>query len=76
MERRFVRKGGLLMSGTDPTGFGGVIPGFSARRQIELMVQGGFTFPQAVQISTLNGARFALHPHPRALRVEQRSAED
>jgi imidazolonepropionase-like amidohydrolase len=58
MERRFVRKGGLLMSGTDPTGFGGVIPGFSARRQIELMVQGGFTFPQAVQISTLNGARF------------------
>jgi imidazolonepropionase-like amidohydrolase len=58
MERRFVHKGGLLMSGTDPTGFGGVIPGFSARRQIELMVQGGFTFPEAVQVSTLNGARF------------------
>jgi enamidase len=58
MQRRFVRKGGLLMSGTDPTGFGGVIPGFSARRQIELMVQGGFSFPEAIQISTLNGARF------------------
>jgi enamidase len=26
MQRRFVRKGGLLMAGTDPTGFGGVIP--------------------------------------------------
>jgi imidazolonepropionase-like amidohydrolase len=57
-QRRFVRKGGVLLAGTDPTGFGGVIPGFSARRQLELMVQGGFTFPAAVQICTLNGARF------------------
>ena len=58
MQQRFVRKGGLLMAGTDPTGFGGVIPGFSARRQLQLMVQGGFPFPQALQICTLNGARF------------------
>jgi enamidase len=58
MQRRFVRKGGLLMAGTDPTGFGGVIPGFSVRRQLELMMQGGFPFPQALQICTLNGARF------------------
>jgi enamidase len=58
MQRRFVRKGGLLMAGTDPTGFGGVIPGFSARRQLHLMVQGGFPFSEALQICTLNGARF------------------
>jgi hypothetical protein len=57
MQQRFVRKGGMLMAGTDPTGFGGVIPGFSARRQLELMVRGGFPFPQALQICTLNGAR-------------------
>jgi imidazolonepropionase-like amidohydrolase len=58
MQRRFVVAGGLLMSGTDPTGYGGVLPGFSARQQLALLVKGGFTFPQAVQISTLNGARF------------------
>jgi enamidase len=46
------------MAGTDPTGFGGVIPGFSARRQLHLMVQGGFPFSEALQICTLNGARF------------------
>ena len=58
MERRFVDMGGVLLSGTDPTGYGGVVPGWSARRQVQLLVEGGFTFPQAVKISTLNGARY------------------
>ena len=58
MQRRFVRMGGLLLSGTDPTGYGGVVPGFAAQRQLELLVKGGFTVPEAVQISTLNGARY------------------
>ena len=59
LEKRFVEAGGLLMGGSDPTGYGGVIPGFSSKRQIELLVQAdGFTFPQAVKIMSLNAARF------------------
>ena len=59
LEKRFVEAGGLLMGGSDPTGYGGVIPGFSSKRQIELLVQAdGFTFPQAVRIMSLNAAKF------------------
>ncbi|HEY0411584.1 MAG TPA: amidohydrolase family protein [Allosphingosinicella sp.] len=58
MERRFVAMGGTLLAGTDPTGYGGVVPGWSARRQVQLLVEGGFTFPDALKIATLNGARY------------------
>ncbi len=58
LERMFADAGGTLLSGTDPTGYGGVLPGFSAKRQIELLVEEGFSFPQALRISTLNGAVF------------------
>lgn len=58
MERRFVDMGGTLLAGTDPTGIGGIIPGWAASRQVELMVEAGFPLPQAVQIATLNGARY------------------
>jgi enamidase len=59
LEKKFVEAGGLLMAGSDPTGYGGVIPGFSSKRQIELLVQAdGFTFPRAVEIMSLNAARF------------------
>ena len=58
VERRFVAMGGLLLSGSDPTGVGGVVPGFSARREFSLLVAGGFSIPQAVRIMTLNGATF------------------
>jgi enamidase len=58
LEKMFVEAGGTLLSGTDPTGYGGVVPGFSGKRQVELLVEAGFGFPQALQISTLNGARF------------------
>jgi enamidase len=59
LEKKFVEAGGLLMGGSDPTGYGGVIPGFSSKRQIELLVQtDGFTFPQAMEIMSLNAARF------------------
>jgi enamidase len=57
-EKMFVDAGGLLISGTDPTGYGGVIPGFSGKREVELLVEAGFTFPQALKIATLNGARY------------------
>lgn len=58
MQRRFVRQGGLLLAGSDPTGFGGVLPGFSARREFSLLVGGGFTVPETIRIMTLNGARY------------------
>ncbi|MDQ2767721.1 MAG: amidohydrolase family protein [Gemmatimonadota bacterium] len=56
MERQFVRAGGLLIAGTDPTGGGGVIPGYSDQRQAELLVGSGFTPLEAIKICTLNGA--------------------
>ena len=58
LERAFVKAGGLLIAGTDPTGSGGVIPGFSNQRQIELLVEAGFTPVEAVQIGTSNGAKY------------------
>jgi len=58
LERAFARAGGLLIAGTDPTGAGGVIPGFSNQRQIELLVEAGFTPLEAIRICTLNGATY------------------
>jgi len=57
-EYAFVKAGGLLMSGADPTGNGGALAGLADQRNIELLVEAGFTFPRAVQISTANGAKF------------------
>jgi imidazolonepropionase-like amidohydrolase len=48
----------LLLAGTDPTGGGGVIPGFSDQRQVELLVGSGFTPLEAIRICTLNGATY------------------
>ncbi len=58
LERAFVRAGGTLIAGTDPTGGGGVVPGYSNQRQIELLVEAGFTPLEAIQISTMNGAAY------------------
>ena len=58
MERNFVAAGGLLLAGPDPTGDGGVLPGFGDQREIELLVEAGFTPVQAIRIATLNGAIF------------------
>jgi imidazolonepropionase-like amidohydrolase len=58
MEKAFADAGGLLVAGTDPTGSGGVIPGYSNQRQIELLVEAGFTPVEAIEIATLNGARY------------------
>ena len=56
LERQFVAAGGLLMAGPDPTGNGGVIPGFGDQRELELLVEAGFTPVEAIRIATLNGA--------------------
>jgi imidazolonepropionase-like amidohydrolase len=58
LERQFVAAGGLLMAGPDPTGNGGVLPGFGDQRELELLVEAGFTPVEAVKIGTLNGATY------------------
>jgi amidohydrolase family protein len=58
MERQFVTAGGLLLAGPDPTGNGGVLPGFGDQREIELLVEAGFTPVEAIRIATLNGALY------------------
>jgi imidazolonepropionase-like amidohydrolase len=57
-EREFVAAGGLLMAGCDPTGYGGVVPGFGDQRNIELLVEAGFTPVESIRIATLNGATY------------------
>ncbi|MEX0912546.1 MAG: amidohydrolase family protein, partial [Gemmatimonadota bacterium] len=56
-EVAFVRAGGLLGAGVDPTGNGGALPGFGDQRNFELLIEAGFTPVEVVQIMTLNGAR-------------------
>lgn len=58
MEKIFHDAGGLLVVGTDPTGAGDVVPGYANLRALELLVEGGFTFEEAVKIATLNGATY------------------
>jgi hypothetical protein len=57
-ELAFARAGGLLLAGPDPTGNGGVLPGFGDHRELELLVEAGFTPIEAIHIGTANGARY------------------
>jgi imidazolonepropionase-like amidohydrolase len=58
LERKFAAAGGLLMAGADPTGNGGIVPGFADLRGIELLVEAGFTPAEAIKVATLNGATY------------------
>ncbi len=57
-ERAFVKAGGTLLAGLDPTGLGGVIAEYGDEREVELLVEAGFTPLDAIKIATLNGAEF------------------
>lgn len=57
-EREFVKQGGTLLAGEDPTGIGGVLAGFGDQREIELLVEAGFTPLEAIHIATYNGAQY------------------
>jgi imidazolonepropionase-like amidohydrolase len=57
-ERAFVAAGGTLLAGCDPTGIGGTLAGFGDQREVELLVEAGFTPVEAIHIQTENGARF------------------
>ena len=58
LEYEFAQAGGLLLAGPDPTGNGGTLPGFGDQREIELLVEAGFTPVEAIKIATLNGATY------------------
>ena len=58
MERAFAKAGGTLIVGTDPTGGGGVIAGYSNQRALELLVEAGFSPLEAIRMGTLNGATY------------------
>ena len=55
-EFAFAKAGGLLLAGPDPTGNGGVLPGFGDQREVELLVEAGFTPVEAIHVATENGA--------------------
>jgi imidazolonepropionase-like amidohydrolase len=57
-EYDFVKAGGHLMAGVDPTGNGGAMAGFGDLRNLELLVEAEFTPVEAIQIATLNGAQW------------------
>src|SRR5581483_11699744 len=58
LQRAFVAAGGLLIAGPDPVGIGANLPGFGDHREIELLVDAGFSPAEAIKIATLNGATY------------------
>ncbi len=56
-EVAFVRAGGLLAAGVDPTGYGAAPPGFGDQYNYELLLEAGFSPPEVVQILSANGAK-------------------
>jgi hypothetical protein len=58
MEHAFVKAGGTLLAWPDPTGIGGVVAGFGDQREVELLVEAGFTPIEAIHIATSNDAQF------------------
>jgi len=57
-EYTFAKAGGLLLAGEDPTGIGGILAGFGDQRELELLVEAGFTPLEAIHIATANGAQY------------------
>ena len=56
-EAAFVRAGGTLAAGVDPTGYGAALPGFGDQRNFELLREADFAPEQVVQIMAANGAK-------------------
>jgi len=70
-ERAFVAAGGLLIAGLDPTGNGGIVAGFGDLRQVELLVEAGFTPVEAIKSPRSTAQNFSARirvsaPSPQA----------
>ncbi|MFN0242227.1 MAG: amidohydrolase family protein [Planctomycetota bacterium] len=57
LAKRFFDAGGTISLGTDHFSSGEYLPGFSAHRELEALVQAGIPPADALRIATLNGAR-------------------
>jgi imidazolonepropionase-like amidohydrolase len=55
---KFHSIGGKITVGTDPTGSGKTIAGYSNQRLIELLIETGFSIEEAIKLATLNGAEY------------------
>jgi hypothetical protein len=62
-ERALVAAGGILMVGCDPTGDAHTVAGLGDQRNIELLVEAGFSVTQAIHFATMNGAVFEGRDH-------------
>ncbi len=64
-ERAFVKSGGTLLAGSDPTGvgaiLGGDLAGYGMQRELELLVEAGFSPLEAIHIGTQGNAEFLGH---------------
>ena len=58
LDKKFYDAGGLLVAGTDPTYDGRIVPGYANMRILEILVEMGFSIPEAVKVCTLNGAKY------------------
>ena len=56
--KKFYDMGGKITVGTDPTGTGKTIAGYSNQRIIELLVETGFSIEEAIKLASLNGADY------------------
>jgi len=56
-ERAFVAAGGTLVAGTDPTGWGGTLPGPGNHAELRLLAAAGFAPLDVIRIATSEGAR-------------------
>lgn len=75
MELEFFKRGGLLVVGTDPTGYGGCLAGYGSWRAIELLVEAGLTPLEAIKCATSNGAQL-LGIHEQTGTIEVGKAAD
>jgi len=57
-EKAFADAGGTLLVGTDPTGWGGTVPGPGNHAALKLLVEAGFKPLDVIRIATLAGARY------------------
>ena len=57
-ERAFVAAGGTLLVGTDPTGWGGTVPGPGNHAALRLLVDAGFAPLEVLRMATSDGAKF------------------
>lgn len=64
-ERAFYKAGGKLLAGSDPTGvgaiLGGDLAGYGMQRELELLVEAGFTPLEAIHIATQGNADYLGH---------------